>query len=571
MGSPYRIIASTLIALMCAGLCIAEPVAWAKPRNAPHGGGGSGMDLLYSDHIPLTATGEPLVAIGLMEGKKTIAAQATAPTQIEFFSGGVHKKTALVAGQKLSIRIVRSTAARTSHYVRLQSFSFQSRERTQQSLSVWHKRGYPAATALQVGTVIGIGGRILDNRRVWIVLPVQNAPEATALAGRLQRRFSTPASAESRLLEKPWAELEISIDGNRIAKATSFVRILSTGPLTIKSVEFGRGYRWHGYEDRAYRGDMYIVVDPQGSLAAVNVAQAESILMGVVPAELFATAPPEALRAQAVAARNHLLSKLGQRHHGQPFHLCSEQHCQVFAGEKKRDPRTDAAVKSTRGKALFKNDKLVHATYSSTCGGYTEDNDTAWAEAPDNALRAKPDFDDRIAGPEQIELFFAGLNGSTMVDWIQNDQKTYCNLATSMRPKKFRWARQFSAEELTQLVAAQEVLRGMGTINNITINGRGKGGKVETITVHGTLGKRIIRQELPIRRLFKNLNSGAFIIDRERNATGTLKSITFRGGGWGHGVGMCQMGAVGRAEHGQRHTEILSHYYNGAELVQLYK
>ena len=131
---------------------------------------------------------------------------------------------------------------------------------------------------------------------------------------------------------------------------------------------------------------------------------------------------------------------------------------------------------------------------------------------------------------------------------------------------KYRWVKTISATVAEQMVAHL----GVGKLRNVEVLGRGKGGRVSGVKVTGTRGQKVVLRELPVRRLFGNLNSGLFVVDVVRDSNNHVASLKFTGGGWGHGVGMCQMGAIGRAESGQTFRDILGHYYNGAEAVALY-
>jgi SpoIID/LytB domain protein len=298
----------------------------------------------------------------------------------------------------------------------------------------------------------------------------------------------------------------------------------------------------------------------------VNVLGAESVLTGVVPAEMFASAPLEALKSQAVAARNQLFAKLGRRHHDDPFHLCSEQHCQVYAGLMKRDPRATAAVEATRGEVLFRDGKVVDTVYSSTCGGHTEDNDVVWGNAPDPALRGRPDFD--IGAGSILGRFARGIRDGDLLFWLGVRDATYCARATQARSDRFRWERSFDGADVQRLVASAYPT--VGPVRDIEVRGRGPGGRVTAVNLVGDEGSATVSFELPVRKLFDNLSSGAFALDVVHDAQGHVARATFRGAGWGHGVGLCQMGAIGRAEAGQAYDRILGHYYSGAEPLQVY-
>lgn len=527
----------------------------------------SGMDLLYSDRVPVQPTGEPLVTLGIMSGQKKVVLTAPSSMQADFYDGGVLKQTTVHAGEPVELTILRAQAANRRLYVDLEGVPWGKPDRLDRALAGWRARGYSQVEAIEDGTVLGIGGRVIDNREYRVILPVRDARESARIIAEVYRLFGTRAHGRARLAERPWAELEMKVRGVPQGTPTSFVRFNARdGVIGVAGVEYGVGYAWHGFQDRSYRGEVYVVVDPDGRLAVVNVLGAETVLAGVVPAELYPSSPPEALKAQAVAARNQLFAKLGKRHHDDPFQLCSSQHCQVYAGTFKEDPRTTHAVRATAGEVAFHDGRLVDTVYSSTCGGHTEDNEAVWGNAADPALRGRPDFD--VERNPELARFAGGITEENLADWLSMRPETFCGLASMVRPEKLRWEKTLSAAELgTRLAGRYDWI---GTLRKIAIDERGRGGRVISARLIGTRGEATIVHELPIRQLFGNLNSGAFLVDHHRNEAGELLGVTFVGGGWGHGVGMCQLGAIGRAEAGHGYRRILGHYYNGAAVERLY-
>ncbi len=529
----------------------------------------SGMDLLYGDRIVLDANGEPQIPVGLMDGLEQTEFETHGPVTIDFYEQGRHKRSVIDGTNVIRAKLLESVPAEMAPYVQLETLPESQEAQLDKRLALWRARGIENVEAMADGTVLGIGGKMVNSKVYRLIVPVSSESEGEALISHTYRSHQIRGILRRRLVQRPWGYLALFVNGQPLGRATSYVR-LSPNPgeskLKVRRVEYGRGYRWHGHESREYRGDIYVVVSGTAKLAVVNVAGAESILAGVVPSELFSTAHTEALKAQAVAARNILVSQLGQRHHTDPFHLCSAQHCQVYGGITKEQPTTTAAVKATTGKVLFHGPTLVNATYSSTCGGYTEHNENVWGTPPDPALRARPDFPRRST---EFRPFSAGINDNNIDLWVDDSPATYCQLASKMRSEAFRWTRTFDQRELARLLA--DKAPGVGFLRSVAILERGPGGRVMGLRLTGTKGVKTILYELPIRRFFNNLRSGTFAIETTTNPQSTVAKLTFRGAGWGHGVGMCQMGAIGRAETGHPHQSILEHYYGNASLHQLYQ
>ena len=198
---------------------------------------------------------------------------------------------------------------------------------------------------------------------------------------------------------------------------------------------------------------------------------------------------------------------------------------------------------------------LVDAVYSAMCGGHGEDNDQVWGNAPSPSLRGRPDLPgdggrwERALGDEvRLRAFLAATPDA------------YCRRPAAARKDRFRWERRFSAAELDRTLAPLAV----GSVRRLSVGARGVSGRARELEVEGAAGRAVVTGELRIRRLLGNLPSAMFVVDREGSAT------VLHGGGWGHGAGMCQWGAVGRAEDGQGYREILRAYFSGAEVASVY-
>jgi SpoIID/LytB domain protein len=311
-------------------------------------------------------------------------------------------------------------------------------------------------------------------------------------------------------------------------------------------------------EDRRYRGRLLVTVDAGGALAVVNALPLEALLRGLVPSEMPAGSPLEALKAQAVTARSNVLAQIGTRHLGDPYVLCAEVHCQAYRGTGAETARTDEAVRATAGEALFgrANRTLVDGVYSAMCGGHGEDASAVWGGTPDPSLRGLPDLPAEFAG-----LWSGGLreDGRLRV-FLADPPDAYCRRPAAARKDRFRWERRFTPGDLDALTGAL----GVGPVRALTVLERGVSGRAVALRVEGARGAADVRGELAIRRLLRNLPSSMFVVDREG------EELVLRGGGWGHGAGMCQWGAIGRAEAGQGYREILGASFAGAEVAKIY-
>src|SRR5439155_1208983 len=198
--------------------------------------------------------------------------------------------------------------------------------------------------------------------------------------------------------------------------------------------------------------------------------------------------------------------------------------------------RLFATVDATRGEALFAErngqSRLVDSVYSAVCGGYTEDNDAVWGGPADPSLRGRPDFD---PGAQGMEAFRDGIGEALVSRFVHlNPVPSYCASSGYANPEKVRWQRSFTQREVDEICAPL----GVGAVQALAVEGRGVSGRARALRIAGGRATARVYGELPIRRLFRNLNSGMFVIERSSGGW------TFIGGGWGHGSGMCQTGAI---------------------------
>ncbi|HZI13184.1 MAG TPA: SpoIID/LytB domain-containing protein [Myxococcus sp.] len=505
--------------------------------------------------------GEPRVPIRLMEGRREVTFSARGRMRLRF-GGPDDKVLDAAAGTRWTVRVTQGEPAVLSARVQLGEFRIADREGLAAAQEEWQGRGLTVRPQV-LGGVYGIAGKVIDNRRYLLLVDEALTPEE---AGRRQaellRQYGVRTSLFEEVRTPARAILEVRDEAGIVvglAQDRLDVDTVDGAGFDVRQVEYGVGYDFHAFEDRTFGGALQLVVDRAGALAVVNVIPLEELLKGLVPSEIFARAHPHALRAQAVTARGEVLAKVGIKHLADPYLLCSEQHCAVYRGRTGEAASTSAAVEATRGQALFSADgRLVDSVYSAVCGGHTENNDVVWGGPPDPSLRGRPDVLDPDA-PYPLP--------KNLARWLSTPELTAaCRLSSFAQPSKFRWEKRFTAEQVDALLARL----GVGRVQALGLSERGVSGRARVLTVSGDKGATQVRGELNIRRLFGMLNSSMALVDAERNAEGRPTAWVFRGGGWGHGVGMCQTGAIGRAEAGQSYQDILRHYFNGAEVAPIY-
>ncbi|HYS82560.1 MAG TPA: SpoIID/LytB domain-containing protein, partial [Anaeromyxobacteraceae bacterium] len=516
------------------------------------------LDLLWSHRLHFARGGAPVVTIRLMEGQGQVIFRSRARAKLQVRGGGTIE---LAAGEQFRIRATDALPAVFAHHPLLAEAVQADHARLASARRLWEERGVTVEQR-QVGGVYGIAGRVVDNRRI-VVLAAGDGSEGFAheFAEQALELYGSRTGTFSEVLRRPSGRLEVlDAAGSRLASADALASLEVEGGagFSLAAVEHDVGHAAHGFEDRAYRGRLHVTLDASGRLAAVLELPLEELLRGLVPSEIPAGSPREALRAQAVTARSNVLAQLGTRHLGDPYALCSEVHCQAYRGETAQAAATDQAVRDTAGEALFgRADRtLVDAVYSALCGGHGEDNEAVWPTLPDPNLRGRPDLP-----PEASAAWEGGLRDEARLErFLEAAPNAWCARARGVRKDRYRWERRFAPAELDRLAVPLAV----GHVRSLEVTGRGASGRARSLVVTGDAGRGTVEGELRIRQLLGNLPSAMFVVGRDGEAT------VLRGGGWGHGAGMCQWGAIGRAEAGQSYREILRAYYAGAEVAKVY-
>jgi stage II sporulation protein D len=519
---------------------------------------GDALDLLWSHRPDFAAGGAPLITIRLMEGQREVVFWPRARARLALRGGG---RVEVQAGAALRVRARDALPAALAHHPLLGDAPWADRARLETTRSLWEARGVKVLQRM-TGAVYGIAGHVIDSRRVVLVAEGDGSEGfARAFAEDSLAHHGGRTGVFTEVVRRPAGALEV-VDGAgaRVGAADALVSLDVDGDagFTVSHVEHDVGYAAHGFDDRAYRGRLHVTLDASGRLAAVLALPLEELLRGLVPSEIPAGSPREALRAQAVTARSNVLAQIGTRHLADPYVLCSEVHCQAYRGEAAQVAATDAAVRDTAGEALFgrASRTLVDAVYSAMCGGHGEDNDAVWATAPNASLRGRPDLPpplaaawaDGLADEERLRAFLAAA------------PPAYCARATGARKDRYRWERRLGPAELSRVGQALDV----GPVTALEVRSRGTSGRARSLAVTGERGTALVEGELRIRGVLENLPSAMFVVARDGG------DLVLRGGGWGHGAGMCQWGAVGRAEAGQGYREILRAYYSGATVARIY-
>jgi stage II sporulation protein D len=234
----------------------------------------------------------------------------------------------------------------------------------------------------------------------------------------------------------------------------------------------------------------------------------------------------------------------------------------VYSGAGHEHARTTSAVEATRGEVLFASEgRLVDTVYSAACGGFTENNEAIWSMQPEASLRGHLDATGDLL--HALTRFAGGLRREAdVVAFLGTPAATFCRVASVERGQRYRWQVRRSAGELTRLIATEHPE--IGTVRDLKAVERGVSGRIRVLRIVGDRGEVRVQGDMHIRTLLGGLKSTLFVVTRDGG------DFVLNGGGWGHGVGMCQTGAIGMAERGSGYREILGHYYRGSRLRKLY-
>ncbi len=374
---------------------------------------------------------------------------------------------------------------------------------------------------------------------------------------------------------------------------------VSAGTFTLRDVAIGVQFHWERREEQTFRGKLILMARGNGTFAVINEISLEEYLASVISSEMSGEAPVEFLKAHAITSRSWLAAMLAReernvdidpersirtddelirwydREDHDIFDVCADDHCQRYQGITKIvSGRTTKAVEATRGLFLVHGEEICDARFSKACGGITEEFENTWEEKHLPYLESIPDSS--IQHPKILSEMAAE-------DWILSNPDAYCNTMDETILQQilpafdrettnfFRWAVDYERCELEEILKAKSGID-FGTLLNLVPLQRGHSGRISRLKIEGSKETLVVGKELEIRRWLSktHLYSSAFVVMTERETDGTPKHFLFYGAGWGHGVGLCQIGAAVMAAKNFSAEEILKHYFRNARLRKLY-
>lgn len=372
----------------------------------------------------------------------------------------------------------------------------------------------------------------------------------------------------------------------------------------LNDVVIGINFHWQRKQDQQFKGSLKIIIEDE-KLRAINIIPLEDYLVSVISSEMNATSSLELLKAHAITSRSWLLAQIEKgkqlqqpgkdytpititpeeyirwydREEHEHFDVCADDHCQRYQGiTRQSTPLVEKAIDETRGMLLMNEDSICDARYSKSCGGMTETFENVWEpeEHPylqsivDNAFMSDG-YDADLTREEAAER------------WIRNSPDAFCNTSDHEVLKQvlndydqetkdfYRWKLTYQQDTLAELIARKSG-KDFGAIIDLIPVERGKSGRLNKLKIVGTQLTLIIGKELEIRKTLSesHLYSSAFVIDKHNVVDNIPQEFILTGAGWGHGVGLCQIGAAMMGAKGYQYDEILMHYFPGARISKEY-
>lgn len=320
----------------------------------------------------------------------------------------------------------------------------------------------------------------------------------------------------------------------------------------LKNVRIGISFHWDRKEDQEFAGTLEIRNNPDGTQTAINTIDLEDYLCSVISSEMNANSPMELLKAHAVISRSWAIRAMQKTNH-EGYDVCADDHCQRYEGLRRMNERAVEAVRATKGQVLMYNDEICDCRYYKCCGGRTEIWRTCWEDIDVPYIQSvKCDWCDMSRQPAAVSRQILRL---VLNDY---DQET----------KDFRdWQVTYTAEELSEIVRTKSGID-FGEIIDLIPLHRGASGRIDQLKIVGSKRTEVIGKELKIRLWLSRscLYSSWFEVAHNPSPVTGNPSWTLIGHGWGHGAGLCQIGAAVMASEGKPYEEILSYYYHNTQL-----
>ena len=376
--------------------------------------------------------------------------------------------------------------------------------------------------------------------------------------------------------------------------------------FTLENVTIGVSFHWKRKEDQTFRGALHLIVE-NDKITTINILSVEEYLLSVISSEMSATASLELLKAHAVISRSWLLAQIKKdnnealdhdpglhqefasssdeeeikwwdRDDHVNFDVCADDHCQRYQGiTRATTEKVEQAVRATWGQVLMHGGALCDARFSKSCGGVMEEFENCWEPHHHDYLEARRDSENEEDFPDLTRE-------DNAAEWILSSPSAFCNTTDpeilsqvlndyDQETKDFyRWKVEYTQDELAALIKERTGID-YGRIRDLQPVARGTSGRLYRLRIVGEKRERIIGKELTIRYALSPscLYSSAFVVEKhDKGDDGYPAKFVLRGAGWGHGAGLCQIGAAVMGAKGYDYKQILLHYFVGASIEKRY-
>ena len=379
-----------------------------------------------------------------------------------------------------------------------------------------------------------------------------------------------------------------------------FEPISKENSFELQHVTIGIDFHWQREEDQYFHGALHLLASPDG-IVVINRIDIERYLTCVIASEMNAQAPKEFLKAHAVISRSWLLAQIEKKRLGEKslskgyqddkrlirwydredhilFDVCADDHCQRYQGTTRtgENPVIQSVMQETCGEVLMCDNQICDTRFSKCCGGATEAFEHCWENQPHSYLKSVGDNPSGKHPDLRIEEEAEKWIRSTPTAFCHTDDQALLSSVLNQYDQEttdfYRWTVRYTQKELSRLIQRKTGMD-FGEILDLVPLKRGESGRIEELQIIGSKRIYIIGKELEIRRTLSesHLYSSAFVVDKEQKEGDSIpEAFILQGAGWGHGVGLCQIGAAVMSTQGYNYRQILNHYFPNTTLEKQY-
>ncbi len=507
----------------------------------------------------------PKVRIGIIQSSDSVRIKCESAFKI----ANVNNETLLSGNPDESYTLTIASRKPAQMRFQIRAGLYKNPQKAEQKYNELKQQGLEVEIR-KIGLLLKFDDFEFDNSDYWVTIGNFSTKE-DAVKYRDESGLTSDIPIVEKVIQKATGKIK-----NDSHQFPDCIRIVPDNPETLIQVDdvpIGIEFHWQKKENLDYRGIIEVAFNNDGNLVTINELDIENYLASVNSSEMTPDCPLALLEAQTIAARSTVFATMGKHHYNTTFHLCSDDHCQCYQGAKREQAVSQQAMQNTLGKTLISGDEICDARYSKICGGIMESYENVWDERKIPYLIAGIDSDQKIDYPADTEERARAL--------ITGNPDVFCNTNIYKLPEKlanlystkdlFRWKVRFERKALQKLIA-KKLNTDFGELIDLKPINRGASGRIIYMDVIGSKKTIRVGKELGIRRILSesHLYSSCFYIEKEMDSNGNIDTFILKGAGWGHGVGLCQVGATVMALKGHESQNILEHYFKNSIVKKLY-